>query len=465
MLMRVLGICVIFIATSIAWMTLGASVQFRSSTGDKQIREEVQSLWGTELHQKAPTVDCTWVVEVQDEKYVEREVPLKPGEKPADGVKKTEMVKQTFMKKVDERAIEELDSTRIRADIDMDYRRRGLLWYNTYNLDFTAAYTWTYNGETPGLCKISFMFPSDRSVFDNFVFRSNGTDLKTFDVANNTVTFEQEAKPGQKNTIDIAYKTRGMDQWKYDFRNMNSIGYSARGKDHGEYTSSYMNRERESGSVSRVRNFDMEVSTKFRNIDFPTGTISPSEKTHTPDGWRLDWKYKSLISGFEIGLSMPEKMNPGPLVSQITLFAPVSLLFFFIVIFVICVLRNIDLHPINYIFIAAAFFSFHILMAYLVDHIDIGPAFAIAATVSILLVVSYLRLAVGWKFSIVQAGLSQVVYLIAFSYAHFLKGFTGLSITIISILTLFVLMQITGRINWTEKLRRPEKAKEQPPLP
>jgi asparagine N-glycosylation enzyme membrane subunit Stt3 len=43
---------------------------------------------------------------------------------------------------------------------------------------------------------------------------------------------------------------------------------------------------------------------------------------------------------------------------------------------------------------------------------------------------------------------------VLFSYAFFWKGFTGLSITIISILTLFVVMQVTGRIRWSEKFAR-----------
>ncbi len=55
------------------------------------------------------------------------------------------------------------------------------------------------------------------------------------------------------------------------------------------------------------------------------------------------------------------------------------------------------------------------------------------------------------RFAAVEAGLSQFVYLVLFSYAFFFKGFTGLAVTIGSILTLFVVMQMTGRINWTEK--------------
>jgi hypothetical protein len=41
---------------------------------------------------------------------------------------------------------------------------------------------------------------------------------------------------------------------------------------------------------------------------------------------------------------------------------------------------------------------------------------------------------------------------VLFSYAFFWKGFTGLAITIISIVTLFVVMQATGRIRWSERL-------------
>ena len=70
---------------------------------------------------------------------------------------------------------------------------------------------------------------------------------------------------------------------------------------------------------------------------------------------------------------------------------------------------------------------------------------------AIFLVVSYLRLVVGIRFASREAALAQFIYLVMFSYAFFLKGFTGLAITIGSILTLFVVMQVTGRVNWAEK--------------
>ena len=71
-----------------------------------------------------------------------------------------------------------------------------------------------------------------------------------------------------------------------------------------------------------------------------------------------------------------------------------------------------------------------------------------------MLVVTYLRLVVNLRFAVVEAGLAQLIYLVLFSYAFFFEGFTGLAITIGAILTLFVVMQMTGRIQWTEKFAR-----------
>jgi hypothetical protein len=227
--------------------------------------------------------------------------------------------------------------------------------------------------------------------------------------------------------VRVGYRSQGLGSWHYRF-----------GKE-----------------VAQVRDVVLKMTTNFRGIDFPENTLSPTQKRPTPGGWELTWSYKNLVSGFDIGMTMPEKLQPGPLAGQISVFAPVSLLFFFFLMFIITTMRGIELHPMNYFFLACAFFSFHLLLAYLVDRISIHTAFAICSAVSIFLVISYLRLVVGMRFAAVEAGLAQLIYLVLFSYAFFWKGFTGLAITIGSILTLFLVMQMTGRIRWAEKFARP----------
>ena len=81
----------------------------------------------------------------------------------------------------------------------------------------------------------------------------------------------------------------------------------------------------------------------------------------------------------------------------------------------------------HFFFLAAAFFAFHLLFAYLADHVPIHAAFAIAAVTSLALVMSYLRLVFGSRFAFFAAGTAQLVYLVLFSYAFFFKGLTGLA--------------------------------------
>jgi hypothetical protein len=118
------------------------------------------------------------------------------------------------------------------------------------------------------------------------------------------------------------------------------------------------------------------------------------------------------------------------------------------VLLTIGVVKGIDLHPMHFFFLAAAFFAFHLLFSYLVDQVPIHVAFVVAAATSLALVISYLRLVFGSRFAFFAAGAAQLVYLVLFSYAFFFKGLTGLAITIGAIVTLFVLMQATAKVEW-----------------
>jgi inner membrane protein involved in colicin E2 resistance len=176
--------------------------------------------------------------------------------------------------------------------------------------------------------------------------------------------------------------------------------------------------------------------------------MSPRRKQRMDDGWLLTWEFKRLVSGVTISTLMPQMLQPGPLASQIAAFAPVSLFFFIVVMLTIGVVKHIELHPMQFFFLAAAFFAFHLLFAYLADLVNIHVAFAIAAATSLALTASYLRLVFGGRFAYLAASAAQFVYLVLFSYAFFFKGLTGLAVTLGAVATLFVLMQVTAAIKW-----------------
>jgi inner membrane protein involved in colicin E2 resistance len=223
--------------------------------------------------------------------------------------------------------------------------------------------------------------------------------------------------------IQINYRSRGMESWMYRFKD----------------------------DVESVRDFNLTMTTNFKAIDFPPKTLLPTSEVADGSGWRLQWSYATLVTGNRIGMTVPYPLQPGPLAQRITFWAPVSLLFYIFVMLLITTLRGIDLHPMNYFFLACAFFAFHLLLAYLVDRMPLMAAFVICSVVSMFLTISYLRLVVGLRFAAFEAGIVQLIYLVLFSYALFNEGWSGLTITTGAIITLFVAMQLTGRIRWDER--------------
>jgi inner membrane protein involved in colicin E2 resistance len=187
-------------------------------------------------------------------------------------------------------------------------------------------------------------------------------------------------------------------------------------------------------------------------VDFPAGSLSPSSRSPTAGGWSGTWQFDQIVGTAPVSIEMPRRLNPGPLAAKITFFAPVGLLFFYFVVAVLLAARRRAIHPMNYLLLACAFFAFHLLFAYLIDHLEVGASFAIASVVSVALVVSYARLFVGWRSAIWLFGLAQLVYLVLFSFSFFWTGFTGLAVTIGAVVTLAAMMQITGRVDWSEAL-------------
>jgi hypothetical protein len=142
----------------------------------------------------------------------------------------------------------------------------------------------------------------------------------------------------------------------------------------------------------------------------------------------------------------------------------VSLLFFFAVLLIAATVRGVNLHPMNYFFLAAGCFAFQLLFAYLVDLMPLLLAFIIAAAVSLALVSGYLLLAAGKSFARIAAA-AQFAYMVLFSYSFFFDGLTGLTITIGAIITLAILMATTARIDWAEKFTSRPAGVMPPPIP
>lgn len=406
---RLIAIVVIFLGASLAWVVLGASLFIRAGESDQQLEREVQALWGRPHRQVAPVVQL-----LRPENEVEVVETTSAAAAP---------VREEVTRAVEREVPVAVERTRARVEIDLEQRQRGLLWYPTYTVAFDADYEFHNPDPDARTVRIRFPLPAEDALLDDFVFTLDGQPLTPDANESGAIVSETAVAPGAALTLHVGYRSRGMRSWTYAFA---------------------------SSGAAQVRAFELAMRTSFPDVDFPAGTLSPDTLTRRDDGADLTWRFENLIAGQGIGMEMPERTNPGPFAARVTLFAPVSLLFFLTVMVIAGATSGSALHPMHYWFISAAFFAFHLLLAYLVDRINLRLAFAIAALTSVALVVSYVR-AVGVPARrLAAAGAAQAIFLVLFSYAFFLEGFTGLTITIGAIVTLFVLMQTTARVAWDE---------------
>jgi hypothetical protein len=399
---RLFAIGLIIVGTGVAWFILGGSVAIRTGASDQRLAREVEQIWGGTHRQVAPTA---W--------YERSRVTTEAADpaRPEAG---------TASKTVVDRLPIPIVSSRIDAALDLDQRRKGLLWYDTYGITFSGRYLLRNTSATEENVSVRFDFPSRDALYDAFALKLDGHDVEMTDPERG-LTAHVALPPGGEVPLEVSYKSRGLGTWTYAFAKE---------------------------GVAQVHDFEIRMTTDCDGIDFPAGSLSPSQKSREKEGWFLDWKFDNLVTGQHIGIDLPNRLNPGPVASRIIFFAPVSLLFFVTVLMVLGILSGESLHPMHYFFLSAGFFAFHLLLAYLVDHLDIHVSFLISAAVSLLLVVTYLAKVAGMKFALWRAGVAQIVFLVLFSYAFFFEGYVGLTVTVGSVLTLFVLMQATARIDW-----------------
>jgi inner membrane protein involved in colicin E2 resistance len=404
MMKRLLAVAFIFICTSAAWGVLGGTIVGRTNSSSDRLLSRVQSLWGIAQTQRAPFGEY-----------------FAAG--PNEGTKQgSHLISPS--------------SSDVAVNLNLEYRQKGLLWYSTYKVGFQGDYEFKNPDSSIRTVYLTLILPAQQAIYDDLQFAVDGRAAEPV-IEAEKASVHIDLEPQQAVKLHVGYRSQGLDSWSYSF---------------GE-------------KVNPVQNFHLRMNTDFRDIDFPDNTLSPTEKREAGTGWQLNWTFKNLLSGYRIAMTMPAKLQPGPLASEISFFAPVSLFFFFFVIFILTTTRDIELHPMNYFFLAAAFFAFHLLLAYLVDHLNIYWSFTIASVVSVLLVTSYLRIVVGERFALREAALAQVTYLVLFSFAFFFRGYTGLSITIGAILTLFLVMQMTGKIRWAEKFGSNGARGAPPPVP
>ncbi len=424
---KLIAVAVIFLGFSIAWMILGGVNQSRTWDYTQKSLKRLQNAYGGPLKINPPLI----YYEITQQKKGQ--------------VNGFETV-SSYMEK------EFIDPSRTNVDIDLKLERKkiGNLWFPVFIAAYQGEYE--YNIESvpeEARSQPLFLVPglnSSESIYRSIEMKINDMTVQPLSklVSNTPIELRSKMDSAGNVKVNYFYETTGIDYILYELAGK----YEPLKKTIQQDNNSRAYRER----LTRLDNFNVKLTADFRIYDFPGQTIPPTKRKQFGQKNEFIWQFDKTVTGKNIGLIVPKEINPGEIAARISFFAPVSLLFFFVVMMIFGILVKRKLHPMHYFFLAATFLSFHLMFSYSADHISMYSAFGIASIVSCLLTFSYLIRFNEWKYATISMSL-QLLYLIVFSSSFFYKsttglGITGLIVTIVSVITLFVLMQLTAKLDW-----------------
>jgi hypothetical protein len=209
---RVLAIGVIFIFSTVAWAVLGGTIMARTYSAGNVLGPRVSSTWGSPQTQVAPA--ASYIV-----------VSYREAESLEDGKK---IVRKVEVK--EERSLS-LEASKIDVGLELEPRKKGLLWYSTYKVAFAATYTFGTAAAAAAEGQevtIRVPFPAAQALYDDLVVAVDGTPIDvTSEAAAATaqgaptsvaaVTGKTVILPGKALVVDVRYRSQGLNTWRYDF--------------------------------------------------------------------------------------------------------------------------------------------------------------------------------------------------------------------------------------------------------
>jgi hypothetical protein len=70
-----------------------------------------------------------------------------------------------------------LESSHINVVLDLDCRRKGLLWYSTYKVDFSGAYVFRNPSGSDQNVTFTLGFPTEQAIYDDLVFSADDAPM------------------------------------------------------------------------------------------------------------------------------------------------------------------------------------------------------------------------------------------------------------------------------------------------
>ncbi|MEM1179918.1 MAG: hypothetical protein AAGM22_16360 [Acidobacteriota bacterium] len=319
-----------------------------------------------------------------------------------------------------------LASQRVRVNADMNYRKRGLVYFSGFDFHFDGRYT--LRNDRGKTIDVVFVLPlpmiKDQVLLSDLQFDVDG-DAQRVELADgrDRLQWSGRLEDGESTEIAITFRGRGLNRFTY----------------------------RLDPSLP-VRDFTFELAIAGgRGYDYASGVMPAVEATESGDSTVLAWRYDALEAGVPVGATLPSEEAWDDVVLKMLGHATPAFLLFFASL--VAIFEAFKVRPRLYqmYLLAAGWVFFYVLLPYLGAFLHFYLAWALAiATVAMLLTSFVVRL-IGpeaKRYLLIALAPSLLVP----SMAVMLQGYTGLIYTVEILAILAILMRFATRDDIVEAL-------------
>ena len=395
-------ILVFTIVFSIVAITIGFRVSDRHSSSYSSNLRSVQEIWGGEIVQELPTFSFI-------RKEYENRVNRTTGE--------TERIL------VDKHHNMGIEGQKVLVDIKSNIREKGLLKYPGFNLTFNGKYQLKNLNQNHERLYFSFPLPRNAGNITDINVKFQDKDYTDDPDFSDGIQWNGILAKDEIVTFEISYNAQGTETFNY------AMGT---GK-------------------SQIKNLDVKLITDFKNNIITDGAMVPTSLAGDNNEMAYVWQASNLVTGQSISLRFKISGNYGRIVSKLFYNAPIALFLFIGLLLVFSVSKNINLHPMHYLFMIIGFFIFYLLGSYMISYMNVIIAILISLMVSTGIIIYYTYLIKKGTDIIKISSYGIFLFQWVFSTAFFVPEHTGFLITIASIIAFIFLMRSTASIDWTDK--------------
>jgi len=227
-----------------------------------------------------------------------------------------------------------------RVTIRMNYRQKGSAYYPTFEDEAAFRFVVKNRSAQVTQAEYSFPLPAAQGAVSDLTVKVDGRELgDALAVGRDGLAWKSPMRPGETHTVDITYKSRGMDHWAFRLAGHESL-----------------------------EKFELVVSVPGRAVENnPIGCMSPTRVVHDRGGTTLEWKLDRAVTNLGMGVILPAAPQPGAHESQILKRAPVALLLLVILLVLTRALGGLPVRFLPVMLVAVAGYLFFTGVAFLAD--------------------------------------------------------------------------------------------------